>query len=188
MDTKSPNRPYVAKLMAYEKFYDIDGNLNITPEGYDDLKSLADIVWHKHFYLNRDVKEDLIQASILAAIDKLKSGQFDPSKGQLKNFLYTLMRNTQKNFTYREFRAVPVDDFSPVPGESYSPLKSIPETLFDRYCNPVEKDILKEEFRELGFTVSGNRPSSQATNQVDSIRLNIISTIIMYKIFNGEQY
>nr|DAY17815.1 MAG TPA: RNA polymerase sigma factor [Caudoviricetes sp.] len=83
-------------------------NGEITQAGLDYISNLCNIVYSRHFDFYDD-KEDLIQEGMIKSIELLYNGNYNPDYS-LKNYLYTGIRNTMKNFIYHNSKSVPVED------------------------------------------------------------------------------
>ena len=91
------------KLMRYEDVFDEEGKYYIDENNIQLFKNLAEIVVYRHFrnYINDKLdKEELEQVALTSMLDRLHEGRFDPTKGIIKNYLYTAARNGVTNYVY----------------------------------------------------------------------------------------
>lgn len=129
----------------------------ITPKTsvYLRVVKLVEIVYQKHFsYLTQD-KEDLISIGVIKAISMLERGDFDSTKGDMMNYLYSGIRNSIYNYYTKNIkfgkREVLSEDLSLV-------LTSLPlhDFVMDIDVNLVYKHFLELEkyFGNLRMWVS----------------------------------
>lgn len=101
----------MSEIMRSREFFDSDGNLDITAKGYEDLRTLCDIVLNTHYsYVLPVDREDLISVGMVKCLDLLRKSGFDSKRSSLKNYLYTGIRNEMKNYLYRSRKEVIEDD------------------------------------------------------------------------------
>lgn len=55
--------------------------------------------------LNRDWDNDIVQETMLAIVQTLPSGKWDPGRGRFRDFLFGIVRNKAREFARREVRA-----------------------------------------------------------------------------------
>lgn len=101
------------KLLYYKDVYDEDGNPDINKQVTEEIKQMAEIVANNHFgYVGYHDREDLISEGITKGFEMILSCKFDPDRGsQLRNYIYTSMRNEMTNYMYRKKREYPVEEF-----------------------------------------------------------------------------
>lgn len=74
---------------------------DLSPRNIELLTNLATVIFNKHYHTYDVDKEDMIQDSIIKAIELLSQGKFDPTRSCIKNYLYTGMRNVQGHFVHK---------------------------------------------------------------------------------------
>lgn len=88
--------------------YKVSDTLSIS---VDDLYDLANIVFMKHFaFVGEADRMDYVQEAVLKAISLIEGKVFDPSRGSLRNYLYTGMRNQMTNYRYSFKREIPAEE------------------------------------------------------------------------------
>ena len=98
-------------FFALNDFYNAEGSLEITEDGYKNIIDLANIVLNVHYsYVSSVDREDLTQTGILKCLDLLNKNDFDASRSSLKNYLYTGVRNEMRNYLYRTSKEILVED------------------------------------------------------------------------------
>lgn len=78
----------------------IDNNL-YSSSMLDMIDNIVEVVVNSYFYWINDnqTREDLMQEGYLKAYELLKNGIYDPNQN-LRNFLYTGVRNAMTNYNY----------------------------------------------------------------------------------------
>lgn len=92
------DNPRLKRFPKYEELYP-NGELVLDKFNIQNITNLAHIVVQKHFK-NYDELEELTQVGVCSILNSLNEGKFDPSKGSIKNYLYTSIRNGCTNYLY----------------------------------------------------------------------------------------
>lgn len=107
----------------------------IEQEGYDELHKLAETVYNKYYTYYKD-KDDLIQVGIIKAIEIIPN--YNP-KFQLRNYIYTGMRNEMRNYIYRNTRFFPVeDDILNINVSTYLSSLDIDLSIINNYLDKID--------------------------------------------------
>ena len=186
-------------LFANYKFFDEQGKVRITEEGYEDIMDLADIVIAKHFYLNSDIdKEDLKSIGILKVLELLNEGNFDPTRSSLKNYCYTGMRNEMKNHLYRSEKLIPVEDeilATNVDSVTSTRLIDFSSEFFTIRRKQIRKFLGRFPFEEqavvnsllnMGFSVEGG--FERVTEEINQERVAIIQCLVIWDHLEHSPY
>lgn len=188
-------------LFAYNKFFDENDKLRITKEGYEDILDLADIIIAKHFYINSALeKEDLKSIGVLKALEALNNGIFDKSKGSIKNYCYTGMRNEMKNYLYRMSKLVAVSDDAlttntgelvDISNQFDSGLIKIKQEDIRKFLGrvPEEEYFVIDALKRMGFNVVISTPVKGSREfPVDKERVNFILCLIIWSRLESCQF
>lgn len=131
----------------------------ITDRGVQDMYQLLEIVYNTHYSYVRDeyLIEDMRGSALVKMIEFVKSGTFDPTRGSLKNCLYTCCRNEMKNVIYRHSKDSPVDDEVMAINEAPAITVSLSSITFNDVnlvrCKEIDK--VKSNLNHMGFIVEG---------------------------------
>lgn len=175
----------VPNLCSNKIFYP-NGELVLEEVQIHHLKSLADIVYHTHFYINYELKEDLLQIGLLKALALLRQGHFDPSKGALKNYLYTGMRNVMKAYVTRSLKETPVEEAIMATNESFE-ISNLPEFPYE-LIDTLPKDVrcaVEISLLNLGLDI---KPRGTTDLDLNSTRVAMAQAIVLHKFFNRNLY
>ncbi len=127
---------------------------------YNNLRKLALIVLHNHYNFVRDydTQEDLVSAAIMKAIDLCINGVFDPTRGNLRTYLYSGMRNEMQNYVYKKSKLVSVDEvyYDQETGHYDNYAASINEDMVYRICDKFDRkgnyhNILIRALKQYGM-------------------------------------
>lgn len=166
---------------------------------YLQIMKLAEIVFHTHYSFLKDHKEDMISVSIDKALRMLEKGDFDPARGNLRNYLYSGMRNEQQNYyvKYLKFskKEICTDDLTLV--EAGAPLY---DSVYNLDFNPVYEPLKRFERKygdlkyfcldyilDIGWFIVEDAPheSGRSPYNISKELSNKLKTIIMWSIFDN---
>ena len=178
-------------LLLYKDVYDENGEPEFSEQVIDELQQLSQIVCSNHFgYVSYHDREDLIMEGQRKGIELIQSCRFDPSYGsQLKNFVYTGMRNEMTNYLYSKKREYPVEEFYGDQKESedivldnyevdYCDLKCIIDKFKTRYGDI--SGWVVDELEDMGFTIVGDYNKKYERKMSDLIEKVVV--ICVWKI------
>lgn len=181
---------YVAGLKRFPTYEELfqDGKLVLDEANLKYIMNLVEVVRNKHFDLYPQYKEEFLSVGLEKVLKVLNMDIFDPSKGSLKNFLYTGIRNEMGNFLYHRKKDV-VTDTLPVEVVRATDVESITmhdlvlfkKTLPSRLQYGLCLDDLYEYITILGL------PTNKITKKTLSYdyRLNKISILFIKYYFDN---
>lgn len=164
---------------------------------YLQIMKLAEIVFQKHFSFLKSHKQDLISVAVNKAVKMLEKGEFDATKGNMRNYLYAGMRNDCQNYYVKYIKytkkEISTDDFTLLP--SVCPLHDscydIDFNLVYSYVKPFERRYgdLREwthnYLLDIGWFFVHNPPTpSLAPNNPPPSIESKLRTVVMWSVFD----
>jgi hypothetical protein len=131
---------------------------------YSSLFKLTEIVVNTHYkILSVSDREDLRMTGLIKAIKVFSSGLFDPTKGCLKTFLYTTIRNEVSNYYHKNYcKETFIEEYfdgetpsHPSYSVEASIFKFILESRVSDYTNYIP--YIKDHLQKLGLVVSDSK-------------------------------
>ena len=166
------------KFPRYDDIYDENGTYYIDENNIQLLRNLAEVVCYKHFrnyYSDSLDKEELNEVALYSMIERLAEGKFDPTKGILKNYLYTAARNGVTNYVYhfKNNNKEVISDTLPESISIQNSITTITRTIIDdfyksinhRYHVPIN-DLAWKLYKE-GFPINNTLITSNTVETCD---------------------
>lgn len=166
---------------------------------YLQIMKLAEIVFQTHYSFLQEHKQDLISVAIDKAVRMIEKGDFDPSRGNLRNYLYSGMRNEQQNYYVKYLRfsrkEIVTDDLSLV--QSIRPLYDSVYTIdFSSVYSPILKfhrrygdlrHFALDYILDIGWFILDDVPdlSDVPVTNVPKNLQNKLRTILMWSVFDN---
>lgn len=150
------------------------------------IMNIIEVVINTHYAtISQQNREDVEQEAFLKMYEKLKSGEFDTARN-LRNFLYTVCRNTVHNYLYHINKQpnIEVSDLNSYEIEDNLPSMVTPEQikdmcdkyrLFGNFFTPMIKNL-----RAYGLDIKV--PEDNEEEEYDPLIFNMVRGRVLWMI------